>query len=526
MGAVGDGIDWIEPARRLLPAWIGWAYWIWLPIYAAAAWASAWICRGLVLRGYRRAEGLHWTERARAAFPARAASSLPVLVALISGLCVQAQLGAFSRVHPSAFAVLVGTACYLCALVTWPGLVARLLERPVRYAELARSHLVFWLMLMPMMPLGSATALLLPSEPGLTGGLMLALGSLLCLGVCWGGAIPIALAMRLAAPAGPRLGEIVGSVARRMGVSVNGVYEIALDGANALAYPLGRAVLFTERALVVLNDDEIAAIAAHELGHVSEPRSVALGRVVPVVYMYFVIAGSRWLPKAQPVVLLAFGIGLLLMMLALPALARRLERRADAAGLAHEEVPGLYAAALERIGRDNLLPAVMPGRAGSHPHLYDRLASSDRPPSYPRPDPPSRFRGAFVLAMGLSLVAVIPTGAALARAHATDDENGHVYSLAFWGGGAWDLKNLGWLRSEDGDSPGAATFLSAASALLPNDIYAPSEAAIHWSQIEHCSEARLQLEMARSRVAARPSERHQRVVGQAGEDVAEACPSP
>jgi Zn-dependent protease with chaperone function len=443
---------------------------------------------------------------------------------LVSGVSVHSQLGPFSLVHRAGFAILVGAASYLSVLVPFPGLLARLLERPVHYADVARSHLVAWLVMMPMIPLGMGTALVLPPEPGPTAYLMLVLGSLLCFGACWGGALPLATWMRVARPAGPRLAELVWSVARRMHVSVSKVYEIALYGANAMALPLARAVLFTERSLDVLNDDEIAAICAHELGHVAEPRSVAFVRVVPVVSVYLVIASVPWLIKAEPIHWLAVGIAWLLMLLAVPPLVRRLERRADAAGLAHEDVPGIYAASLEKMGRDNLTPAVMPGRAGSHPHLYDRLVSSDRPPSYARPPAPSHWPAALVLAASLSLMVAMPIGATIARSGATE-EGALVASLALLGGDGRELSDLASLRSEADDTVGAATLFSAASALRPADILAPAEAAVHWSRIERCSEARVHLEMARARVAMRPSERRRRIVSETAEEVDEICPA-
>jgi len=521
---VGE-IDWIEAARRILPAWVGWAYWIWLPLYALAAWIGASLARWLALRGVRPAADLHWTERARAAHPATAAGAIPIVVAVMSGFFVHRQLGPLSNVYRSLFGILVGATCYLAALLRMPGMIARTFERPVRYAEIARSHLTAWVLIAPMIPLGLVIALLLPTTPSSGGFLLLGLGLLLCVAACWGWAIPLATLMGVARPAGTRLSEIVSAVSRRMNVPVTGVHEIGLYGSNAAALPLPRALLFTERALEVLSDAEIAAICAHELGHVAEPRSVALSRVVPVVYVYLAIAASPWLGHAEPIHWLGFGIGGLLLMVAVPPLVRRFERGADAAGLAHEDVPGIYAAALEKIGRDNLTPAVMPGRAGSHPHLYDRLLSSDRPPSYPRPAPPSTWRAAFVFALGVAPTAAIFIGAATARSRA-EDANALVRSLAFLGGDANDLGRLGWLRSDADDSLGAATFFSAASVLRPGDVYYPAEAAYHWSRIERCPEAKAHLQMARQRLAARPTERRENAVQRTADWVTTMCPAP
>jgi hypothetical protein len=300
---------------------------------------------------------------------------------------------------------------------------------------------------------------------------------------------------------------------------------MGLLSSNAMAFPLPRVLLFTERALDVMSDAEIAAICAHEIGHVAEPRGVALSRIVPVLYVYLLIAAMPWLRRGEPIHWIGFALGAVLLITAAPLLAQRFERRADAAGLAHEEVPGVYAAALEKMGRDNLTPAVMPGRAGSHPHLYDRLLSSERPPTYPRPAPPSAGRPAFVLLLGLAPAIAIFVGVATARDRAKD-ENALVRSLALLGGDADELGRLGWLRSEAEDWAGAATLLSAAAALRPDDVYYAADAAFHWSRIARCPEARAHLQMARQRLAARPSERRERAVQSSAGWVAAMCPAP
>jgi hypothetical protein len=68
-----------------------------------------------------------------------------------------------------------------------------------------------------------------------------------------------------------------------------------------------------------------------------------------------------------------------------------MEERADKAGKAHEGEPGVYARALEKLYRSNLMPAVMRQKRAVHPHLYDRMLEAGVTPEFPRPKPPSRM---------------------------------------------------------------------------------------------------------------------------------------
>ncbi len=77
---------------------------------------------------------------------------------------------------------------------------------------------------------------------------------------------------------------------------------------------------------------------------------------------------------------------------------------ADPAGSALEQNL-IYAGALEKLYRHNLVPAVLPGRGLSHPNLYDRLTAAGVKPSFPRPAAPPR--GPLALATGLALAGLI-----------------------------------------------------------------------------------------------------------------------
>ena len=58
-----------------------------------------------------------------------------------------------------------------------------------------------------------------------------------------------------------------------MNVTVRELWLMRDFMAQAYAMPAGRRLLFSERLLQTLSDDEIAAVCAHELAHLTEART-------------------------------------------------------------------------------------------------------------------------------------------------------------------------------------------------------------------------------------------------------------
>jgi Zn-dependent protease with chaperone function len=198
-----------------------------------------------------------------------------------------------------------------------------------------------------------------------------------------------------------RLRTLVDSVSVRAKVPYRRVWLLRNIGSAAFAMPYTGDLIFSERLLNLQTDEEVSAIAAHELGHLSESRLAQSGRLLgsmaiapclllkPVFYawgatgMLFLLGGA-WL-----------------LFMAARRFSRRLEKRADAIGQANEMDAGAYARALACVHQDNLIPAVM-ARKTTHPDLYDRLVSIGATPEYARPRKPSTFSWqTIVLAMPL-----------------------------------------------------------------------------------------------------------------------------
>ena len=215
----------------------------------------------------------------------------------------------------------------------------------------------------------------------------------LCTWVLWsqGGFIWWAGKTGLIIPASKRLADIAAETSTRMKIPFREVLLMRIPVAQAFAFPNNRKLLFTERLLEIAPDDEIAAICAHELAHLTESRMTRYSRsVATLTFLPWI-----WFnPLTQAFGFLAFA-GLLAFTILVPRfflkLSRRWETRADAMAMAHEGDAGTYARALARLYQDNYLPAVTATRNATHPHLYDRMLAAGVTPDFPRPEPAAKM---------------------------------------------------------------------------------------------------------------------------------------
>jgi len=236
--------------------------------------------------------------------------------------------------------------------------------------------------------------------------------SVLALCILWNreGWILTGKKLGLVLPPTERLQNIVRATAARMNVSFKDVYRLRSSLAQAYAMPDSRRLLFSERLLQLLSDNEIAAICAHELAHLTETRSIYYKRYVSwLVFLPWIF----FKPMVHYLGLMGFFILLWTSVLA-PLLARsishKLELRADHIAHMNDPDEGTYARALAMLYEDNLLPAVNAKKRATHPHLYDRLLSAGLTPDFPRPAPPqaTAWHGVlFSAALGMLAMVVM-----------------------------------------------------------------------------------------------------------------------
>lgn len=363
---------------------------------------------------WRRSKEQHWAERARILWPARTTAMSQIL--LLPGLAVCAWV----ILRPVSLGQLpaVYLASWLGAVLgTWP--LDRAMFPQLTFRLWLHEVAVAWVLRFGMILVWLAAMLFMPLEWGWPMACLVA--GVLVLHIAWTWLATFLLRLAgVLTRADDRLARIVADASHRSGVPVSAVWVAGGAAVNAFALPLAGELIFTRRLLEELDDEELSAICAHELGHLSESRGVRALRL---------FASMAFLPLLllRPVMEHAGLTGLVLLVLAsllLKRLALRtahgMEKRADGIASRSESAPGVYARALEKIYRGNQLPAVMPGKGRPHPHLFDRMTDAGVPPDFPRPLPAARrCWHAWLLMALLPVMAGWAASAHLDRAHRT-----------------------------------------------------------------------------------------------------------
>jgi STE24 endopeptidase len=134
--------------------------------------------------------------------------------------------------------------------------------------------------------------------------------------------------------------------------------------------PGARYVFLTESVLATLDDEEVRAVVAHEVGH-HEREHVLLRSVAVAVVAGAVLALVEVAPGLALVVL---AVGAVPAAAAFAWVVRTTERRADA--YAARAVGGrALASALDRLAERHYLAASPPGPFAHHPPLAARIAA-------------------------------------------------------------------------------------------------------------------------------------------------------
>jgi Zn-dependent protease with chaperone function len=499
-------VDPIEASRNLLPAWVGWGNLVCIPVVFALSSLVSWLSAWVAIPSRHGYESAAWVDKARLGYPASQISRFNVILMYVMA-CLLAPFcrGPFSRIPEPVHTFLVGSAAFAGALLVriWVGYRLRPGSWSLKYRlqGMLTDGLFLWPHLLAVM-------LLAPLLPGTltAGAISVIASSTLFLGfIAWGGGIFLARALGLARPASDRLRGVVQRAAARVGVSPRGTYELTSPEANAFALPACQRLAFTDRVLTLCDDEELAAICAHELGHLTESRLTVLGRTLGIWILLPLLAAK---PMIGSYGLLAYFWVYVLFLggcLLLGRLTHRMEVRADAVGAMHQGEPGTYARALAKMYEANLAPAVLFGKHGGHPHLYDRLLAAGVESGYSRPQPPSRRRLTLSFLVTVVLVSGIAGGLSVARhslrGAARGDEPMLMWKLALDGdgGGALALADLALLRYKQGDQDQSVIFYQAASVLNPDSAYEPANLAIVLANGNRCAEAEAALSEAEAR---------------------------
>ncbi len=472
-------MDELAAARQLLPGWVTLLPWLLGPAVGGAGFLATWAAMRLSLGPLPEGQ---WTERARLIHPARLVGQVSRVIHLTFALVVCLGWGASWASWPPAVPSLVVLTCaYAGPVLAALGFEARVRSLP--YSRLVRS----WLSVTLVANGGpAALALFIPlsrvaGAPGLAFAL---LGSALVVWLGVGGGLPLARGLGLARVAPERVVAAVQRASQRTGVAARGVFEIDWALANAVAFPFTRRVGFTRAAVEALDDAQLEAVAAHELGHLGEPLPSRLIRPALLTALCGVALVLPRLFQSGPFLTL----GVLLLLLALLWLAGRVirgsEREADATA---KDGDGTYARALERLYQLNLTPAVL-RRPGTHGHLYDRLTAAGSPPGWPRPEAPPRPPLLARLLVVLLPVTLMVTGAVVREGPPYSTFHAQL-QIAFGGHRPWAPEQLARDARDSGRQEDALTYAQAAHRLSPRDVGALALLAEALGGVHRCDDA-------------------------------------
>lgn len=342
------------------------------------------VANSLALARWRRNKDKHWSEQARLAYPVIVAARSNLLT--VPGILL---LLVF-MVWPDSIPLwlFTGVAAVLGGYAgTFP--LDRELFPRISLHEWLRQAAIGILLRFLVWFVFLGAAILMPDEFNL---LALTVGcGVVGLWMIWarGGFVWLGRMLGLFQPAPERLRKIVADTSARMNVPFREVWLMRSPTAQAFAMPGPRKLLFTERLMELFSDDEVAAVCAHELAHLTESKADRYSRSVQMLAFLPWIYFNPLTHALGPTFGFFAFYGLLFTTIGVPRIyrkiSRKLESRADEMAKANEGDAGTYARALAKLYADNLIPAVMAKSRATHPHLYDRLLAAGVTPDFPRP---------------------------------------------------------------------------------------------------------------------------------------------
>jgi len=354
-----------------------------LTFLGAACIASA--LNALELIPWRNAAAAHWTEQARKLHPARI-SRAQVLLTLPAGLTFASRI-----FYPESLWGLVLAAAFLGTLLgNYP--MDRATNPGLSFLHWKNEVAASWILQLASWGVYVLAALLMPAHFGWATLAVTAAFFALFFAQQFGGAIRLMRLLGLVHPASARLQTLVQDTSAAQGVPVRATWELTGSTANAFAFVTTRELGFSTKLVTACTDDELRAICAHELGHLSENRWTLAGRLIGALTLFpMIYVRPAWTLGG------AGGLGFLgLVVVGIwygnLRLAQAMEKRADQVARESVEDTASYARGLERIHRVNLLPAVIKSGTGQvHPNLYDRMLAAGVTPDYARPAAPGNF---------------------------------------------------------------------------------------------------------------------------------------
>ena len=362
------------------------------------------------LMPWRRAPDAHWTERARLLYPARETAGrfrvlLPVLIPLFW----------YNHDYSSCEWVINILSTYLGAVV---GCYPLFRESSPRVTFKWWFYSTFCHAIFNVYLIGGLLACITFMPPVLGWQTLVVVILYFALANPLPGEILNGLSLRAGylKPAGERLQRLVRDAAVVAGVVPKTVWQLTWPYPSIRVTPGRPAIFATDQLLADFSDEEIVALCTRELAKISAPKSFwdkPLAFRLCLLPALFIIPLNHYWP--------AHGLLMIVPALFLAVWANRnsLKRKLDAdqvaAGPPTPDSP--FARALEKIHRENLLPAVSGGDLRLD--LYQRMITGGITPDFPAPKPPSGFTrvGSFILVLILLITLVAGGSHTKSEAH-------------------------------------------------------------------------------------------------------------
>ncbi len=490
----------LDAARALLPPTAGYGALIVLPIAFLASLIASTLTTQVALRPWRSPPGAPWWEHARRTYVGRVASmALLVAIPAVLAIDLAKSVGPLTVVRGDLVVQAVTVVAFAAAVPARILAERAALRRPFgpgRWLLGMAVHLVRVRFLLPLLLLVLMVDVRVGLPPVLAAVVAIAVGVLLR----W----LIVKLLGIVRPAPQRLVAMVAARAAAMGVSPPSVFEVRWPVVNAYAFRSSKQGLigFTTDAIELLTDDELDALAAHELAHLAEGATVWRVRRAVAWIPEIGLIGIAALYQYSDTQAVASGIvGLALMTTVFkPRFVRHFEKRADGLAKVAEDNPGAYASALARMHEANMVPLVL-SEKGTHGHPHDRIADAGgKVPSRPRAASGTVAAVATVAGAVLAILLARRMRAAVTPACAPHDDAACVRAAVLEGGSLRTMLGLGAERMES-DPDGALVFYRAAVAANTESPYVPMAAARACVEAGRCAEARRMMKEAKIRSA-------------------------
>jgi hypothetical protein len=219
----------------------------------------------LALIPWRQSKQQHWSERARLYHPVRVAATANLWT--VPAICVLTGAVVWPDISPHWLLVAIISALGT-TIGTFP-MNREVFPRMSLRTQLRQSTMDFfigqarWLIFL-------ATASVMPQH--FNYGVLIISGVVVLVWACWKLGLWRVLGQitGLLQPAPERLCNIVNDVSTKTKIPCQKVWLIRIQAAQAIALQGSKSLLFSERLLELLSDEEISAVCAHELGHLFE----------------------------------------------------------------------------------------------------------------------------------------------------------------------------------------------------------------------------------------------------------------